>query len=176
MIFTACKLKDAFLIDLARKDDERGFFARSYCRNEFAAHGLQPDYVQSNLSFNARRGTLRGMHYQAKPDEEVKLVRCIRGTIYDVIIDLRKDSPTYKQWLGVELDADARRMLYAPAGVAHGYLTLADDTEVQYQVSAFYSPESERAVRWNDPAFNIKWPIQPVVISSKDRRHPDFVP
>ena len=176
MIFTACKLKDAYLIDLVRKDDERGFFARSYCRNEFAAHGLQPDYVQSNLSFNAHCGTLRGMHYQTKPDEEVKLVRCIRGAIYDVIIDLRKDSPTYKQWLGVELDADGRRMLYAPAGVAHGYLTLADDTEVQYQVSAFYSPESERAVRWNDPAFSIKWPIQPEVISSKDRQHPDFVP
>jgi len=176
MIFTACKLKDAYLIDLVRKDDERGFFARSYCRNEFAAHGLHFDYVQSNLSFNAHRGTLRGMHYQAKPDEEVKLVRCIRGAIYDVIIDLRKDSPTYKQWLGVELDADGRRMLYAPAGVAHGYLTLADDTEVQYQVSAFYSPESERAVRWNDPAFNIKWPIQPEVISSKDRQHPDFIP
>jgi dTDP-4-dehydrorhamnose 3,5-epimerase len=176
MIFTACKLKDTYLIDLVRKDDERGFFARSYCRDEFATHGLHLDYVQSNLSFNAHRGTLRGMHYQAKPDEEVKLVRCIRGAIYDVIIDLRKDSPTYKQWLGVELDADARRMLYAPAGVAHGYLTLADDTEVQYQVSAFYSPESERAVRWNDPAFNIKWPIQPEVISSKDRQHPDFVP
>ena len=176
MIFTACKLKDAYLIDLDRKVDERGFFARSYCRNEFAAHGLHLDYVQSNLSFNARRATLRGMHYQARPDEEVKLIRCIRGAIYDVIIDLRKDSPTYKQWLGVELDAEGRRMLYAPAGVAHGYLTLADDTEVQYQVSAFYSPESERAVRWNDPAFNIKWPIQPEVISAKDREHPDFVP
>jgi dTDP-4-dehydrorhamnose 3,5-epimerase len=176
MIFTACKLTNAYLIDLDPKVDERGFFARSYCRNEFAAHGLHLDYVQSNLSFNARRGTLRGMHYQAKPDEEVKLVRCIRGAIYDVIIDLRKDSPTYKQWLGVELDADCRRMLYAPAGVAHGYLTLADNTEVQYQVSVFYSPQSERAVRWNDPAFNVKWPMQPEVISAKDRRHPDFVP
>ena len=176
MIFTPYKLKNACLIDLDRKVDERGFFARSYCRNEFAAHGLHLDYVQSNVSFNTHRGTLRGMHYQAKPDEEIKLIRCIRGAIYDVIIDLRKDSPTYKQWLGVELDAEGRRMLYAPAGFAHGYLTLADDTEVQYQVSAFYSPESERAVRWNDPAFNIKWPIQPEVISAKDRRHPDFVP
>jgi dTDP-4-dehydrorhamnose 3,5-epimerase len=116
------------------------------------------------------------MHYQAKPDEEIKLIRCIRGAIYDVIIDLRKESSTYKQWLGVELDAEGRRMLYAPAGFAHGYLTLADDSEVQYQVSAFYSPESERAVRWNDPAFNIKWPIQPEVISPKERQHPDFVP
>jgi dTDP-4-dehydrorhamnose 3,5-epimerase len=168
-------LKDAYLIDLDRKNDERGFFARSYCRNEFGVHGLSLDFVQCNLSFNTHRATLRGMHYQVKPDEEVKLVRCIRGAIYDVIIDLRRDSPTYKQWIGVELDADGRRMLYVPAGFAHGYLTLADETEVQYQVSAFYSPRSERAVRWNDPAFNIKWPIQPEVISSKDRQHPDFV-
>lgn len=176
MIFTACKLKDAYLIDLDRKVDERGFFARSYCQNEFAAHGLQLDYVQSNISFNARRSTLRGMHYQAHPNEEVKLVRCTRGAIYDVIIDLRKDSPTYKQWLGVELDADGRRMLYAPAGFAHGYLTLVDETEIQYQVSAFYAPESERGVRWNDPAFNIHWPRRPELISRKDSQLPDFVP
>jgi dTDP-4-dehydrorhamnose 3,5-epimerase len=176
MIFTPCKLKDAYLIDLDRKVDERGFFARSYCRNEFAAHGLHNDYVQCNVSFNARRCTLRGMHYQARPNEEVKLVRCTRGAIYDAIIDLRKDSPTYKQWLGVELDADNRRMLYAPAGFAHGYLTLASETEIQYQVSAFYSPESERGVRWNDPAFNIQWPMRPELISPKDSQLPDFVP
>src|SRR5271154_331358 len=125
MIFTACKVKDAYVIDLDRKVDERGFFARSYCRQEFTAHGLHLDFVQCNLSFNARRGTLRGMHYQLRPNEEVKLVRCIRGAIYDVIIDLRADSPTYKQWIGVELDAESRRMLYSPAGFAHGYLTLA---------------------------------------------------
>jgi dTDP-4-dehydrorhamnose 3,5-epimerase len=176
MIFTACKVKDAYLIDLDRKVDERGFFARSYCRNEFAAHGLHPDFVQCNLSFNTRRGTLRGMHYQARPHEEIKLIRCLSGAIYDVIVDLRPASPTYKQWIGVELDADNRRMLYSPAGFAHGYLTLADNTEVLYQVSAFYSPESERAVRWNDPTFNIEWPMQPEVISSKDREHPDFIP
>lgn len=176
MIFTACNVKDAYLIDLDRKVDERGFFARSYCRNEFAAHGLHPDFVQCNLSFNIRRGTLRGMHYQARPNEEVKLVRCLSGAIYDVIVDLRSTSPTYRQWIGVELDADSRRMLYSPAGFAHGYLTLADNTEVLYQVSAFYSPESERGVRWNDPALNIQWPMQPEVISSKDRQHPDFIP
>ena len=175
MIFTPCKLKDAYLIDLDPKSDERGFFARAYCRNEFAAHGLLIEFVQCNLSFNSRHSTLRGMHYQVHPDEEVKLVRCIRGAIYDVIIDLRPASPTYKQWLGVEIDADGRRMLYVPAGFAHGYLTLVDDSEVLYQVSAFYSPESERAVRWNDPAFNIQWPMRPEVISSKDRQHPDFV-
>jgi dTDP-4-dehydrorhamnose 3,5-epimerase len=175
MIFTACKVKDAYLIDLDRKVDDRGFFARSYCRNEFAAHGLDPNFVQCNLSFNTRRGTLRGMHYQARPNEEVKLIRCLSGAIYDVIVDLRPTSPTYKQWIGVELDADNRRMLYSPAGFAHGYLTLADNTEVLYQVSAFYSPESERAVRWNDPAFDIQWPMRPEVISSKDREHPDFV-
>ena len=175
MIFTACKVKDAYLIDLDRKVDERGFFARSYCRNEFAAHGLHPDFVQCNLSFNTRRGTLRGMHYQVRPNEEVKLVRCLAGAIYDVIVDLRPTSPTYKQWIGVELDAESRRMLYSPAGFAHGYLTLADNSEVLYQVSAFYSPESERGVRWNDPAFNIEWPMRPEVISSKDRQHPDFI-
>jgi dTDP-4-dehydrorhamnose 3,5-epimerase len=175
MIFTACKVKGAYLIDLERKVDERGFFARSYCRNEFAAHGLHPDFVQGNLSFNNRRRTLRGMHYQVRPNEEVKLIRCLSGAIYDVIVDLRLTSPTYKQWMGVELDADSRKMLYSPAGFAHGYLTLADNTEVLYQVSAFYSPESERGVRWNDPAFNIQWPMPPEVISSKDRQHPDFV-
>jgi len=175
MIFTACKVKDAYLIDLDRKVDERGFFARSYCRNEFAAHGLHPDFVQCNLSFNTRRGTLRGMHYQVRPNEEVKLVRCLAGAIYDVIVDLRPTSPTYKQWIGVELDAESRRMLYSPAGFAHGYLTLADNSEVLYQVSAFYSPESERGVRWNDPAFNIEWPMRPEVISSRDSHHPDFI-
>jgi dTDP-4-dehydrorhamnose 3,5-epimerase len=175
MIFTACKLNNAYMIDLDRKADERGFFARTYCRDEFAAHGLLPEFVQCNLSFNSRRSTLRGMHYQVRPNEEEKLVQCIRGVIYDVIIDLRPASSTYKQWLSVELDADSRRMLYVPAGFAHGYLTLADDTEVRYQVSASYAPESERAVRWNDPAFNIQWPMHPEVISSKDRQHPDFV-
>ncbi len=176
MIFTACKVKDAYLIDPDRKVDDRGFFARSYCRNEFAAPGLYPDFVQCNLSFNTRRGTLRGMHYQARPHEEIKLIRCLSGAIYDVIVDLRPASPTYRQWIGVELDADNRRMLYSPAGFAHGYLTLTDNTEVLYQVSAFYSPESERALRWNDPTFNIEWPMQPEVISSKDREHPDFIP
>ncbi len=175
MIFTACKLKDAYLIDLERKDDERGFFARAFCRNEFAAHGLATDFVQSNLSFNSQRGTLRGMHYQVRPNEETKLVRCVRGAIYDVVVDLRTASPSYRDWIGLQLDAENRRMLYVPAGFAHGYLTLTDNCEILYQVSAFYSPESERAVRWNDPAFNILWPMRPEVISSKDSSHPDFV-
>jgi len=175
MIFKETRLKGAFIIELEQLKDERGFFARAWCQKEFEAHGLTPRLVQCNISFNKRRGTLRGMHYQAAPYEEAKLVRCTRGAVYDVIIDLRPDSPTYKQWIGVELTADNRRMLYVPEGFAHGYQTLTDNAEVFYQVSQFYSPESERGVRWNDPAFGIEWPEADVrIISAKDQSWPDY--
>ena len=174
MIFTETKLSGAFFIAPERLEDERGFFARSYCRREFSGHGLDPRWVQSNISFNARRGTLRGMHYQAAPDEETKLVRCTLGAIHDVIIDLRPDSPTYKQHFGVELSAKNRAMLYIPRGFAHGFLTLTDNTEVFYEMGAFYAPGSARGLRWNDPAFGIQWPGEAAVISGRDANYPDF--
>lgn len=177
MIFTPTRLPGAYLIDLEKHVDERGFFARAWCQREFAAHGLTARVVQCNLSYNPRKGTLRGMHYQVAPHAEAKLVRCIRGAIYDVIIDLRPDSPTYMQWLGVELTADNRRLLFVPEGFAHGFQTLADDTEVFYQVSAFYHPEAERGVRWNDPLFGIVWPeVEQRLISPKDQSWPDYQP
>lgn len=174
MRFTATDLEGAYLVDLERIEDDRGFFARAWCEREFAEHGLDATVVQCNLSFNHRRGTVRGMHYQAAPHQEVKLVRCIRGAIYDVIVDLRPDSATYGRWLGVELDQRNRRMLYVPKGFAHGYQTLEDETEVFYQVSEPYHPGSERGVRWNDPAIAIAWPVPVTEISSKDRGLPDM--
>ncbi|RIJ34382.1 dTDP-4-dehydrorhamnose 3,5-epimerase [Pontibacter oryzae] len=174
MIFTETKLKGAFIIDVKRLEDERGFFGRSFCQNEFEAHGLSKDVRQTNVSYNKKKGTLRGMHMQLAPNEESKLVRCTRGAIYDVIIDMRPDSETYKQWIGVELTADNYRMLFVPEGFAHGFITLEDNTDVTYQVTEFYTPGAERGIRWNDPAFNIEWPIEPVVISEKDQAHPDF--
>jgi dTDP-4-dehydrorhamnose 3,5-epimerase len=175
MIFTETKLPGAFLIEIEKREDERGFFARAWCREEFGAHDLSVDWVQANLAFSKRRGTLRGLHYQVAPYEEAKLMRCIRGAIHDVIIDLRLESPTYKRWLGVELTADNHKMLYVPEGFAHGYQTLVDNTETFYQVSQFYSPGSERGVRYDDPAFGIEWPIDVQVISSKDRSWPDYL-
>lgn len=175
MIFTATKLQGAFIIDPERLEDERGFFARTWCQREFAVHGLSPKWVQCNISFNTQKGTLRGMHYQAAPYAETKLIRCTMGAIYDVIIDLRPDSPTFKQWLAVELTADNRCMLYVPGGFAHGFLTLANHTEVLYQMSEFYVAESARGVRWNDPAFGIQWPADVKVISDRDRNYLDFV-
>ncbi len=154
--------------------DERGFFARTWCREEFAAHGLNPNLVQCSISFNAKRGTLRGMHYQAMPHQEAKLVRCTRGAIYDVVLDLRPGSPTFGQWHAAELTADNRQMVYIPEGVAHGLQTLSDDTEVFYQISEFYHPESSRGVRWNDPAFGITWPISEPILSERDRGHSNF--
>jgi dTDP-4-dehydrorhamnose 3,5-epimerase len=174
MIFTETKLKGAFIIDVKRLEDERGFFGRSYCEREFEEYGLNTNVVQANVSHNKKKGTLRGMHMQISPYEETKLVRCTRGAIYDVIIDMREDSETYKQWIGVELTADNFRMLYVPEGFAHGFITLEDNTDVTYQVTQFYTPGSEKGIRWNDPAFNIEWPIEPVVISEKDQAHPDF--
>jgi dTDP-4-dehydrorhamnose 3,5-epimerase len=175
MIFRPTRLKDAFTIDLEKSVDERGFFARAWCAREFEEHGLNPRLVQANIGYSEKRGTVRGMHYQLAPYEEAKLVRCIRGAIHDVIVDLRPDSPTYRQWLGVELNADNRRMLYVPESFAHGYLTLANDTETLYQVSQFYTPGAERGFRWNDPAFGIEWPVtENLTISEKDQAWPDF--
>lgn len=177
MIFKETSLKGAFIIEPERIRDHRGFFARAWCKKEFEAHGLNPRLVQINLSFNKNRGTLRGMHYQTAPHEEAKLFRCTRGAIYDVIIDLQPESPTYLEWLGVELTADNRKMLYVPENFAQGYQTLTDNTEVFYQVSQFYSPESERGVRWDDPAFGIKWPeTDNLMISEKDKNWPDYLP
>ncbi|TGE29303.1 dTDP-4-dehydrorhamnose 3,5-epimerase [Hymenobacter metallicola] len=174
MIFTETELPGAFIIDVDRLSDERGFFARSWCADEFAAHGILMPPLQANVSSNPRKGTLRGMHFQLPPHEETKLVRCTQGAIYDVIVDLREESPTYGQWLGVELTASSFRMLFVPGRFAHGFLTLTDNTDVCYQVSAKYAPGAERGLRWNDPAINIQWPFDPVLVSEKDSRHPDF--
>lgn len=175
MKFTETRLAGAYLIDLEPIADERGFFARSWCAQEFEAYGLNPKLVQCNISFNHKKGTLRGMHYQAKPHEEAKLVRCTKGAIYDVIVDIRPDSATFKQWLAVELTADNHRMLYIPQGVAHGFQTLVDKTEVFYQMSDFYYPECARGVCWNDQVFNIEWPQEDKrIISAKDLQYPDY--
>jgi dTDP-4-dehydrorhamnose 3,5-epimerase len=175
MRFVETPLAGAFVIDLEPRVDERGFFARAWCANEFAAHGLNAHIVQANLSTNRTRGTLRGLHYQVPPYEEAKIVRCIRGAIYDVIVDLRPDSRTYLEWFGVELTAENRRMLYVPERFAHGFQTLEDDSEVFYQVTQFYTPDSERGIRWDDPAIRIAWPaVDERVISPKDQTWPAF--
>jgi dTDP-4-dehydrorhamnose 3,5-epimerase len=175
LIFTETKLAGAFVIELERRSDERGFFARTYCQQEFETHGLNPQVVQCNVSFNKRKGTLRGMHYQAAPFAEAKLVRCTSGSIYDVIIDLRPASTTFKQYFAVELSAENRRMLYIPEDFAHGFQTLQDDTEVFYQMAQRYSVEHARGVRWNDPAFGIEWPEGERIIIERDQNYPDFV-
>jgi dTDP-4-dehydrorhamnose 3,5-epimerase len=175
MTFTETPLSGAYLIDLEPRRDERGFNARAWCRREFEARGLVPDLMQANAIFNHRAGTLPGLHYQVEPAAETKIFRCIKGAIFDVIIDLREGSPTYKQWFGTELTAACRTMLYVPRGFAQGFITLTDDSELLYQVSAFYTPACERGVRYDDPAFGIEWPLQPSVVSEKDRRWPDFV-
>lgn len=172
MNFKETKLRGAYVIEPELLEDERGFFARIWSEEEFAVRGLNPRIVQCNSSFNKQRGTLRGMHYQIPPHEEAKLVRCTAGAIYDVIIDLREDSPTRSKWIGVELSARNRLMVYVPEGFAHGFQTLADETEVFYQVSAYYHQESARGVRWDDPAFGIDWPLEISVISERDRSHP----
>lgn len=176
MIFLETKLQGAYLVELERLEDERGFFARSWCQHELAAHQLDTQLVQCNISFNYARGTLRGMHYQLAPFCETKLVRCIRGAIYDVIIDLRPDSATFLQWIGVELTADKRTMFYIPKGFAHGFITLTNNTELFYQMSAFYAPNHARGVRWNDPLFGIDWPIEVTNISTKDSTAADALP
>jgi dTDP-4-dehydrorhamnose 3,5-epimerase len=174
MKFVPTALAGAYVVEMEPVTDERGFFARSWCRREFDDHGLNSDLVQCNVSYNRMKGTLRGMHYQAAPHEEVKLVRCTQGAICDVLVDLRPDSPTYCSWISVELTAANRRMLYVPAGLAHGFQTLRDDSEVFYQMSAFYDAASARGVRWNDPAFGIEWPFCEPVMSAKDANYPDF--
>lgn len=174
MIFTETKLKGAFIIEPERQEDERGFFARTFCQEEFKAHRLNTNWIQCNLSFNKKRGTLRGMHYQVAPHEEVKLVRCTMGAVYDVIIDLRPESPTFKRWISIELTAENHHMLYIPQGFAHGYQTLADNTEVFYQMSEVYHPECARGLRWDDPSFRIKWPILAKIILNRDSQYPDF--
>jgi dTDP-4-dehydrorhamnose 3,5-epimerase len=174
MIFTETPLKGAYIIDPERLMDERGFFARTWCKREFEEHGLNTGLMQCSLSFSLKKGTLRGMHYQVAPHAEEKLVRCTAGTIYDVIVDLRPDSATFRHWFGVELTSVNRRMLYIPAGLAHGFLTLTEDAEVFYQISEFYAPDCARGVRWNDPAFGIRWPNEVAMISERDCTYPDF--
>jgi dTDP-4-dehydrorhamnose 3,5-epimerase len=175
VIFNETNIPGAWVIELEQRGDDRGFFARAWCANEFTDQGLNARLVQVNLSFNEMAGTLRGMHYQRKPHEEAKCVRCTRGAIYDVVLDLRPDSPSYKAWFAVELTADNRRMLYVPEGCAHGYQTLSDATETIYQVSEFYAPESEDGVRWDDPTFAIEWPdAGRRMLSPKDAAWPDY--
>lgn len=176
MIFAETRLKSSYIIDLQRLEDERGFFARSFCRREFEVHNMNPNVIQCNISFNAKKGTMRGMHYQAKPFEEAKLVRCTRGAIHDVIVDIRPDSPTFKGYVGFLLTAENRRLVYVPEGFAHGFLTLEDNTEVFYQMSEFYAPEAARGFRYNDPMFAIDWPEKVEVISERDRTYQDYTP
>ena len=175
MIFTETKLKGAFIIEPERLEDERGFFARTFCRMEFEAHGLNPNLVQCSVSYNKLKGTLRGMHYQIPPHEEAKLIRCTMGAIYDVMLDLRPNSPTYRQWVSAELTGENRLTLYVPEGIAHGFQTLQDQTEVLYQMSEFYNAESARGVRWDDPFFAIQWPGKPLAISRKDESYRNFI-
>jgi dTDP-4-dehydrorhamnose 3,5-epimerase len=174
MLFTATELQDAYIIDLDRREDNRGFFARTWAQDEFESRGLVSRVVQANLSYNRTKGTLRGMHFQHAPYAETKLVRCVRGAIQDVIIDLRPASPSFKRWIGVELTAENRRALYVPEGFAHGFQTLVDDVEVMYQVSQAYTPSAEGGVRYDDPAFAIAWPLPPTEMSPKDTRWPLF--
>jgi len=174
VIFTPTPIEGVFVIEPEKRVDERGYFARTWCAREFAAHGIHIPFVQSNISFNRHRGTLRGMHFDDPLFEEVKLVRCTRGALFDVAVDLRRDSRTYTQHVAVTLTPDAANMLYVPEGFAHGFLTLADETEVCYLMAPFYVPRPTRGVRWNDPAFSIEWPIPIAVISERDASYPDF--
>ncbi len=171
MKFTETRFKGAFIIEPEPIRDNRGFFARAFCRKEFEAHGLNPELVQCNISFNRHKGTLRGMHYQVPPHDEDKLVRVTRGAIFDVIVDLREDSSTFRQWLGVELTEENRKAFYIPKGFAHGFQTLADDTEVFYQMSQYYHPESNRGVAWDSPELAIEWPLETKILSEKDKNH-----
>jgi dTDP-4-dehydrorhamnose 3,5-epimerase len=169
-------LAGAYLIELEPISDERGFFSRTWCAEDFQRLGLNPNLAQCSVSGNTRRGTLRGMHYQAAPHTETKLVRCTAGAIYDVILDLRSDSPTYRNWFAAELTSANHKMIYVPEGFAHGFQTLVDGAEVLYQISTSYRPESARGVRWNDPAFGIEWPIPQLIISARDQAFPDHKP
>ncbi len=174
MKFVETQIPGVFKIGIEPIEDKRGFFARAWCRNEFEAQGLESNLLQCNISFNTRKGTLRGMHYQAAPFGESKLVRCTRGAIYDVVLDLRPESPTFKRWIVGWLTAENRNMVYVPKGCAHGFLTLEPESEVFYQISEVYNADSARGVRYNDPAFAIAWPERVMVISERDRTYPDF--
>ena len=175
VIFVETELPGAYLVEPEKREDERGFFARTWCEREFREHNLNPLTVQCNISFNKRKGTLRGMHYQVAPAAEAKLVRCTQGAIYDVIIDLRQESATFKRYLSVRLTAQNYKMLYVPEGFAHGFQALEDNSEVFYQMSEYYAPQCARGVRWNDPAFGIHWPIVEPILLDRDRNYPDFV-
>jgi dTDP-4-dehydrorhamnose 3,5-epimerase len=174
MRFIEHELPGVYVVELERHEDERGFFARVFCEKEFEEHGLPTRFPQCNLSRNERQGTLRGMHYQAAPHQEPKLVRCVTGAIYDVIVDLRPKSRSRLRWVGVRLTAQGGEALYVPPGFAHGFLTLKDDTDVFYQMGEFHVPDAARGFRWNDPALSIAWPSEPIVISERDRHYPDF--
>src|SRR5271157_582024 len=176
MRFTETSIPGAYLIDLEKRGDDRGFFARAFCEQEFASHQLVSRFVQVNNSLSAHKGTLRGMHYQLAPKAETKLIRCIRGSLYDLILDLRPGSPSFGRSFGAELSAENRRMMYVPKGLAHGFITLEENTEAFYFVDEFYAPDRERGLRWNDPAFQLSWPIAPVVLSDKDAGQRDFDP
>jgi dTDP-4-dehydrorhamnose 3,5-epimerase len=176
MRFIPLTLAGVYLIEPERREDERGFFARTWCQQEFEAHGLEPRLAQCSISYNRRAGTLRGMHLQTRPHEEVKVVRCTAGAIHDVLLDLRRESPTYLRWMAADLTADNRHALYVPAGIAHGFQTLTDHSEVFYQISEFYHPECASGVRWDDPLFGIPWPLPDPILSEKDKAYPDYLP
>lgn len=176
MRYLKTPLAGVYLVELEKREDARGFFARVFCQREFGGRQLETTFVQCNNSHSVHKGTLRGLHYQLPPKQEVKLVRCIRGALYDVVLDLRLDSPSFGKSFGAELTADNRTMMYVPKGCAHGFVSLVDDTEIFYFVSEYYSAELERGVRWNDPAFRIAWPLEPSVISDRDSSHPDYCP
>lgn len=175
MKFTSTPLKGAYTIELEKRGDERGFFARYFCSEEFEQIGLETKFIQMNDSFSADKATLRGMHFQVTSAAEVKVVRCLRGAIYDVILDIRNDSSTFGRWFAHELTAENRSMMYCPRGFAHGFMTLVPDSEILYMVSSKYSPENERGIRWNDPRFGIEWPMQPLVMSERDKNLQDYL-
>ena len=174
MIFKETKLKGAYIIEMEKLEDERGFFARTWDKEEFIKHGLNTKVAQCSISYNKTKGMLRGIHYQVKPYSECKLVRCTAGKIFDVIVDLRTDSETFRKWFGVELSEENHKMLYIPDGFAHGFQTLEDDSEVIYQISEFYNKEAERGIRWDDPTLAIKWPLETTIISERDKNFPLF--
>ncbi len=176
MVFKSTKIPGAYIIDMEAVADDRGFFGRFWCEREFQEHNLNSRIAQCSISFNTKKGTLRGMHFQVPPFAEAKTVRCTRGTMYDVIVDLRKGSTAFLQWIAVELSAENRSMLYVPEGCAHGFQTLEDNTEVLYQISEFHSPDHARGARWNDPSFGIQWPLPPQSMSGRDRGWKDFLP
>jgi len=173
MIFTQTTIPGVLLIELEKRQDSRGYFARAWCEREFAAHGL-PRFVQTNMSMCRQKGTIRGLHYQVPPHGEAKYLRCIRGAIFDVVVDIRPDSPTYRKWFGVELTAENRKAIFVPEGLPHAYQALTDEAEVIYSASCFYTPGAERGIRWNDPVFNIEWPIREVIVSEKDASWADW--